>query len=59
MKKAFGSMFENGTLQLLVLAVMLVAMSSRSGGVGSLPSPATRKRSPRTTRKTPPGCSRT
>ena len=31
MKKAFGSMFENGTLQLLVLAVMLVAMFAFAG----------------------------
>ena len=83
MKKAFGSMFENGTLQLLVLAVMLVAMFAFAGckspqkmrdielkgmyvngysevlalGWGRLR--ATRKLSPRTTRKTPPGCSRT
>lgn len=31
MKKAFGSMFENGALQLLVLAVMLVAMFAFAG----------------------------
>ena len=31
MKKAFGSMFENGTLKLLVLAVMLVAMFAFEG----------------------------